>query len=736
MSPVKRIALTVGVALVLVSAACTSPPPVDPEPPDPPPTVDVSVGRDHSCAVRDDGTVHCWGRNHAGQLGDGTTTDRAAPVQVAGVYGAVSVSAGGFHTCAVLSDGFSQCWGSGGGGQLGNGSGNNSLVPVSPRGLIDVVEITTGDAHSCARTIDGAVWCWGSRSLGRGSDPRSSYSPVLVELPTAVDIDAGTDHTCAVLADTTVRCWGEDNTQGQLGDGTTSTTRLPVVVSGLAGATTVSAGENHSCATLSDGTVRCWGLDGGRLGSTSAVGFSPVPVPVDGVAGAASVAAGREETCARRANGSLQCWGLEAVDPGAVGSTHDVELSTGGHGCAVLTDGSVRCWGSRSYGQLGNDDADAASASPVSVGPLEPAAAVSAGGTFGCALLPSTTLRCWGLNDSLQLGNIRVGNSPSPVPVLHYTPGAPSDDRRELRHVVELETGSAHACTRLSGGMMRCWGNNNSGQIGIGSTGSAREPVGPSGIYSAVDISAGGANSCAVLDDGTARCWGFGGWRIGSGTMPFTSAPSPLTVAGLIDATSIDTGQNHTCVVRTGGKVSCWGADDGNQGVLGQSVFLGSNVPLEIADLDGVVEVAAGGRHSCALLADGSVRCWGANDRGQLGDGSSTAKSFEPVPVVGLQDAVAITAGGEHSCALLADGTARCWGANAYGQLGDGSRQLSRSPVEVAGLSGLTDVDGGDRSTCAATSDGSAWCWGANSSRQLGTGASFTSPPVQVVGFP
>jgi alpha-tubulin suppressor-like RCC1 family protein len=404
----------------------------------------------------------------------------------------------------------------------------------------------------------------------------------------------------------------------------------------------------------------------------------------------------------------------------------------------VLTGGAVRCWGSRTYGQLGNGDDEVLSTAPVPVGALEPAADVSSGGSFGCALLQTTRVRCWGQNDTLQLGNTAVvGGSASPVPVLHYTPGAPSSHREELRNVVALETGTGHACALLTSATMRCWGANNSGQIGVGSSGGTREPTSPSGIFGAVDISAGGANSCAVLDDGTARCWGLGGWRIGSGTMPFTSAPTPLQVAGLTDATSIDTGQHHTCAVRTGGRVSCWGVDDGNQGVLGQSVFLGSNVPLEIANLEGVVDVAAGGRHNCALLADGTVRCWGANDRGQLGNGwNTTARSFVPVPVIGLEGAVALTAGGDHSCAVLADGSARCWGSNSHGQLGNGSRDLSRAPVEVLAPGVLTDIDAGPQHTCAVAADGGSWCWGANGSRQLGTGASFTSPPVQVVGFP
>lgn len=736
MSPMKRIAVTIGAVLVLVSAACTSPPPVDPEPTDPPPTVDVSVGKHHSCAVRDDGTVHCWGRNDMGQLGDGTTTDRATPVQVAGVHGAVSVSAGGFHSCAVLSDGFSQCWGHGGSGQLGDGNGRNSLVPVSPRGLIEVAEIVTGFSHTCARTRDGRVSCWGS-SIGQGSDRRSSSTPVEVGLPSAIDLGAGDDRTCAVLVDTTVRCWGEANNWGQLGDGTTVTTRLPVMVSGLTSATSVSASEHHGCASLADGTVQCWGVDGGRFGATSVVSFSSVPVSVDGVTDATSVVAGRTESCARGAGGVLRCWGPSAVDPSAVGATYDVALSTGGHGCAVLTDGSVRCWGSRTYGQLGNGDGDMSSPDPIQVGALEPAASVAAGGESTCAQLATGALRCWGLNEQWQLGNSRVGDPTAPVPVLTYRLGAPGGYREELVDVVAVEAGTGHTCALLEDETMKCWGRNALGQVGDGSSGDRREPAAPRGLSSAVDLSAGGSNSCAVKRDGSAWCWGLAPYRIGSPTAAFVViSPLPQQVSNLSDATSIDTGPNHTCVIRTAGKVSCWGADDGNHGVLGQSVFFGSTSPLEIGGLEGAVEVAAGGQHSCALLTDGTVRCWGGNAHGQLGDGSSVAKSYTPVTVSGIQDAVAVSAGDHHSCALMADGTTRCWGGNSHGQLGDGTRADARSPVDVPGVSGVADIDAGRLHTCAVAVDGASWCWGANGSRQLGTGASFTSPPVQVLGFP
>jgi len=249
----------------------------------------VDLGAFYSCALLQDGSVRCWGPNEWGQLGDGTTTNSSTPVTAVGITGAAAVTAGGFHTCARFPDGTVQCWGRNETGQLGNPVPNRSSTPVLVTGLT-AAAVTAGGFHTCALPGDGTVRCWGQNDLGQlgngTNDPvpnrPSTFNPTPVTvsgITTAVAVSAGGWHTCALLQDGTVRCWG-DNTWGQIGNGQAvppsssfdpiTPTPTPVTVTCITTAVAIEAGVFHTCATLQDGTLRCWGRgDNGRLGNAS-----------------------------------------------------------------------------------------------------------------------------------------------------------------------------------------------------------------------------------------------------------------------------------------------------------------------------------------------------------------------------------------------------------------------------------------------------------------------------------
>lgn len=339
----------------------------------------IAAGDAHTCAVRTTGTVACWGRNGAGQLGDGTTTSRSTPVTVQGITDATAVAAGSEFSCAVRAGGTIACWGANVWGQLGNGTATGSSTPVTVQGITDAIDLTAGWGHACATrdNLVRTVVCWGSNMRGQLGDGTTTdrSTPVTVTASfRASSISAGMFHTCGVSRTyDVVACWGS-NSYGQLGDGTMSDRREPTLIQGhnygqdvqdLA----VSAGQDHTCAVRSTGAVACWGFNAyGQVGAplTSMSKFAPFTVP--GIAGATGVAGGT------------------------------------GHSCAALADGTVRCWGLSGEGRLGDGTAGGVTTTPVTALGVTGATAITASG-HTCALAAGTTAVCWGKNEDGQLGD-------------------------------------------------------------------------------------------------------------------------------------------------------------------------------------------------------------------------------------------------------------------------------------------------------------------------------------------
>ena len=371
---------------------------------------------------------------------------------------------------------------------------------------------------------------------------------------------------------------------------------------------------------------------------------------------------------------------------------------------------------------------------------------IVAGAEHTCALLAGGTVDCWGENASGQLGNGTTTNA--------YTPVAVSGLRGAT--AVAGGTFAFHSCALLSGGTVECWGDNQYGQLGNGTTTGSTLPVAVSGLSGATAISGGLGSTCALLGGGTVDCWGDNQYgQLGDGTT--TGSTTPVAVSGLSGATAIAVEDDHTCALLIGETVECWGYNSAGQ--LGDGTTAGpeyclyvlhgvpsepcSTTPVAV-DLSGATALAGGDGGSCALLTGGTVDCWGENDYGLLGNGtfSSSSGSATPVAVSDITDATAITATGGGACALLAGGTVDCWGANLGGELGDGTTSgpetcansipCNTSPGAVIGLSGATAVAGGGSHACALIVAGSIDCWGDNTGGDLGNGTKRTDLPAPV----
>jgi alpha-tubulin suppressor-like RCC1 family protein len=332
-----------------------------------------------------------------------------------------------------------------------------------------------------------------------------------------------------------------------------------------------------------------------------------------------------------------------------------------------------------------------------------------------------------------------------------------------------IGAGSQHACAVLVDGSVSCWGRNDEHELGDGSSYSSPSPVSTLGVSGAVRVDAGMAHTCALLTNGYVLCWGSNAvGQVGAGTT--ATVLDATSVAIIDDATAIDIGSQHSCALREGGYPVCWG--DNAFGQLGTGNFDSESAPVSVSGYPtgGVSRVLASGAHSCALGFDGTLSCWGTNTDGELGIGSRYPTNA-PTPVtrpgappqagsvvcwgnntqsqggsmlgqdllvprvVSAVPAVAVAAGGAHSCALDATGGVRCWGDNTYGQLGDTALLPSHIPAIVGAVDNAIGLVAGSNHNCVVLESGAVECWGDNTYLQLGTELATTSGPQPIEGL-
>ena len=352
----------------------------------------------------------------------------------------------------------------------------------------------------------------------------------------------------------------------------------------------------------------------------------------------------------------------------------------------------------------------------VDVPPVRRVVQLVSGSLHSCVRMDDATVRCWG-----QYANALASLGPVPM--------------QGVTDVVQLDAGFSHTCALVRGGRMRCWGQNNGGQLGNGSRVEAWPAVDVLGLSDVVSIAAGGLATCAILADATLRCWGSNSWgQLGVGTTA-DDRLTPTTVALPGGVVAVELGGYHSCARLAAGTVYCWGSDA--YGQLGDGTrALRRPTPILVSSLSSVAQLSFGDRHSCGLFVGGTVSCWGEDHHGQVGDGTLSDHIDSPVRVLPLADVVEISAGTFHSCARLRDGTVRCWGQNDNGQLGDGTTTQRTTPVAVMGLTDVAEIAAGDLHTCARLNSGGVRCWGDDRIGQLGNGLGPDSrTPVAVMGL-
>jgi alpha-tubulin suppressor-like RCC1 family protein len=354
----------------------------------------------------------------------------------------------------------------------------------------------------------------------------------------------------------------------------------------------------------------------------------------------------------------------------------------------------------------------------VSISEIDPTGRIAAGDKHTCAIAVNDTIWCWGDNAFSQLGSSEFLEDLSLVPV--QTAALPGS-----RIAKRIVAGANHTCVLATDGTVWCWGQNGNGNLGDGSFSTQGDPRQALLGTTAVMIAAGGSTTCAALSNNTLKCWGKGNSGQIGNNLSLLSNATPVNTPVSFTVAHLEIGSTHSCAISSIGIAWCWG--EFTNGRLGTTAMSNAVNPTATASLGGVAsEVAAGGTHTCVLLVNGTVACFGYNDMGQLGQTPTQPASSNSTPTVMTLAATAthVSVGKQFTCALLSTAAVHCFGDNASGQLGSGSSGSARNtPNEVTELTGsVVDVVAGAGHACAVMSTGEVRCWGLNDSGQLGIG--------------
>jgi len=736
--------------------------------------VQVITGPYTFYALKENGTLWGWGKNHSGQIGDGTTTIRSLPVRI-NISDVKDVAQGATSTFALKNDGTVWGWGDNRFGQQGDGSNSLRLVPTQITTISDVAQIAAASYTVYALKSDGTLWAWGLNlqgNLGNGTTSSVNPNPTPVQVQglsgTIKQIAAGVG-TAIVLTQTdpqdptttTAWLWGNNNS-GQIGDGTTTIRSLPVqlMVSGnpLTDIKTIISGSNTFAALTNDRKLYTWGDN--RYGQTgnqslsvgSGSSFTNTPYLAMENVVKAFMGSYSRQIYTIKADGNLWMWGDDSFgqlgiantnanavqkSPLKMGAIKDIASVVGSaQGTAILkTDGSIITAGYNLNGQLGNGSASFATYNPYHMLSVPPAAAISvslantgyAGKNSYLLLADDGTVWAWGSNYQCEMGMSDKSGTKllfnSPVQV------APT----KLKNIVAISRGGFHSLALADDGTVWAWGKNSSGQLGNGSASSTPtcdpvkviDPSGSGEMSGVTSISAGFESSVFIKKDpATSVTTGYAAGYNGDGQLgigSFTSTATPTLIPDLpTNVKKISSGSAQYMVITESGTLFGWGNNSAYRaGNLANTNHV--NKPTQITSYDGgtidtAIDTCTGAADTLVLLSNGTVLGWGVNASIQPLGVSSTANPLNIImPVHQITNAVQLGCdSGRSYLALTNDGQAWTWGSNAIGELGIGNTIAIWDPQLIPNPEGsgyLSNVSSVGLSSFIKN-DGSLWVLG------------------------
>jgi alpha-tubulin suppressor-like RCC1 family protein len=659
----------------------------------------LACGPDHCCAAGTDGATYCWGSgNYWGEATD------FRPEAVASDVTLVALTLGSGFSCGLDDTGRAWCWGNGNSGQLGCGNRLSSDAPVLVLGG-PFAHLAAGWNHACGLDPDGRAHCWGSNAEGALGSGVAGSGDAVVPMPVDTDLRfvelvAGASFTCGRTGSGEAHCWG-GSALGELGDGSPGPRITPGPVAGGLRFEVLGSGMYHACGVTGAGATHCWGWP-----------FGPEPAPVPGEARLVALAGEYSSTCGLDAAGEAWCWGNGPLGIPELASATMVrvpldraltELGLGfGFACGLTDDGRVVGWGWNGGGGLGQGERRV---SPTRVAFGDPVVSLRAGFANACIRTAAGEAWCWGNNGYRVLLD---GTA-----FLRYRPAAITG----ISGLGEVQPGGTFSVALDD--QARLWGW---GYLPPPAEPHPAELIEPDRRWRSV--AAGGAHLCGVDDEGVAWCWGANDTgQCGNGSTTLTEGPT--RVAGEHDFERLSASWGLTCGVDTSGDGWCWGWNNLFMIFASQPEHVTEPQPIIISSDPRVVDVQPGLWHVCALDDGGQAWCWGMGTL--LGDGTSRSH-WDPARVIQEVAFTRLTVGEQHACGLDAAGRAWCWGANFAGQVGDGTREPRYAPVRVPFDGVFTAVAAGANHTCALDTEGGVHCWGQNEVGQLASDDYFVTP--------
>ena len=615
---------------------------------------------------------------------------------------------------------------------------NNSLVYDSSRGghngsVLDGAEYIVSGKYAGAYNFTGGLGINISASEDFNVDEFTISLWVKLRKKRVIDFDISEGHSCFIDESNNLFCVGR-NLYGELGDGTVSQKVEYKKISSNYTFTQVFTGYKHTCALIENGSALCWGENGGYQFGNGGTTDSYVPTFVSGNHNFTSIFGGDYNTCGVLENLTILCWGYgtsgqfgdgtinNGVVPRILAPDFNFSMIAPGelHMCGILNNGSLYCWGENNEGQLGVGNITNLNYPHHISGSLN-FSYIDSGEDQTCGVLTNGSALCWGENNE---GNIGTGNVTSPITIPTFVNTSFLFSKIWLaKHI---------ACGNLTNGSFACWGANNQGGVYGDST--TKNSLVPKIVNWGIEFdeiydSRYNSDRLCATKDSIPYCWGENYYgQSGLGTTSNLKIPVKFSFNGneTFSPGKVSIGTSSTCMINDQGFLYCRGYNV-YSGNLGRNNTINDYTPEKVFGNYNFSEIELSNTHSCGLLQNGSALCWGSNTYGQVGDGTSGTDRYVPTYVKGDNLFGDIHLSAVFGCGLLNNGSALCWGRNNFGQLGMGNNTQMYIPQFSSGGYNFSTISLGRLHVCGLLQNGSALCWGRNNFGQLGLGTSNTT---------